>query len=459
MIPPILHTEKWTGSEHKVRPSVLLLLWPHFINSLRFTSLYVSRTIRVCLLLYYKFLSLSLPLDFHHCHNTVLMIGFGSQSLGPNLKNSFIVRLIFSSSLSISSSSSSLQFLNTSVIIFRPIRKVRSPFFWDSTRSNSPRILSSASSSHYPSNCPFFQVLSSFKPQIHLLTVIEFFRCSDSTRWDSSRTISSERPDLSLHSQVQSPPFQIFHCHVWRRPDMDGKSSFHSSFSLRQRLCPCSKLPYLSPFPLTTTRKQESNQNIVTLNGVDPDHVERMLKYMYEMDYSAGEGSTVAEQLFLHVHMFKIADMYDIIDLKIASRKKFIFLGRIEWRDRAFADAIEETYKTMEPDPSLRLAIIDICLVNIDALLKRVPFCDVMREYGEFSAQLVHNLAAKKSPNRGPYRNALDFQVGFWTRDSLANARDLKGERLLLISVVLDNVQDLRTGLGPDYPDGIEIGS
>lgn len=165
MIPPILHTEKWTGSEHKVRPSVLLLLWPHFINSLRFTSLYVSRTIRVCLLLYYKFLSLSLPLDFHHCHNTVLRIGFGSQSLGPNLKNSFIVRLIFSSSLSISSSSSSLQFLNTSVIIFRPIRKVRSPFFWDSTRSNSPRILSSASSSHYPSNCPLFKFSLPLNPR------------------------------------------------------------------------------------------------------------------------------------------------------------------------------------------------------------------------------------------------------------------------------------------------------
>lgn len=129
---------------------------------------------------------------------------------------------------------------------------------------------------------------------------------------------------------------------------------------------------------------------MVSIEDFDVGVVEAMLHFMYNFDYINVNGTS---SMVFEAQVYQIADKYDISSLKEHAKKKFGAAIDIGWSMDDFPLAITVAYTTSPlEDRGLRDLIIETCNDNINGLLEKSYFCEVLRSTNDFAADLVPSL-------------------------------------------------------------------
>ncbi|TLD36088.1 Leptomycin B resistance protein pmd1 [Venturia nashicola] len=145
--------------------------------------------------------------------------------------------------------------------------------------------------------------------------------------------------------------------------------------------------------------KKEAN---IDLSEQDPDAVEALLEYLYKSDYTRLTKDNVTA-LVLHVHIYQLADMYDIAELKTVAAGLFEEAAKKDWELPAFPLAVQEIYINPEDDAkTLRKLVVNQANENLEALLKDDDgeFAQVMTTFGEFGKDLCRASFQGPTSNR-----------------------------------------------------------
>ncbi|TID23405.1 Leptomycin B resistance protein pmd1 [Venturia nashicola] len=145
--------------------------------------------------------------------------------------------------------------------------------------------------------------------------------------------------------------------------------------------------------------KKEAN---IDLSEQDPDAVEALLEYLYKSDYTRLTKDNV-NALVLHVHVYQLADMYDIAELKEVAAGLFKEAAEKDWELPAFPLAVQEIYINPEDGAkTLRKLVVNQANENLEALLKDDDgeFAQVMTTFGEFGKDLCRASFQGPTSNR-----------------------------------------------------------
>lgn len=123
-----------------------------------------------------------------------------------------------------------------------------------------------------------------------------------------------------------------------------------------------------------------------------------MLRFMYAFDYDgSGNDQERVSPMIFNAEVYSIADKYDVQALKIRAKEKFDKAVWTCWDMDDFPRAITEVYSsTPSTDKGLRDALVEIAFQNINALLKKPDFQDVLEDTAGFAAGLTTVLAQRK---------------------------------------------------------------
>ncbi|KXT03678.1 hypothetical protein AC578_5172 [Pseudocercospora eumusae] len=207
---------------------------------------------------------------------------------------------------------------------------------------------------------------------------------------------------------------RVFHSHEYS--DLVIKCEGHSLEWSTHKLVVCA---YSDVLAATLHRgaqlEEKSQKNDIKLDD-DPQAIEAMLYYMYNLDY--GDFSNSPDHvaaIIMDVKVFTIADKYNIKALMDLAAEKFELRCSEQWRESVFADAIKQVY-TVAPDHDDRLKRIVIDTVQEHAAQlyghhndAYLDFERMGREVAEFSADMCKKLASEdkeemrtyKCPNQG----------------------------------------------------------
>lgn len=120
-----------------------------------------------------------------------------------------------------------------------------------------------------------------------------------------------------------------------------------------------------------------------------------MLRFMYSFDYNNLHSTSC---MVYDAQVYQIADKYDIPALKSHSIEKFRDAITTGWSMDDFPLAISVVYSTTPSrDRGLRDLAVETSRKNIDKLLQRDGFCELLRETADFSADLIPFLCGKVS--------------------------------------------------------------
>lgn len=150
---------------------------------------------------------------------------------------------------------------------------------------------------------------------------------------------------------------------------------------------------------LTNGWVQEGKTGQIDLVEDDPDIVDRMIDYLYRLDYDDQPGSANAKEpngrLVINSLVYAIADKYEIWSLKDAAKKKAAVLVENEWNDDSFLIALETAWMTTpQSDRGLRDLFIPVLCTNRIELVKKEPYMDALRSIADLAADMVQALCA-----------------------------------------------------------------
>jgi hypothetical protein len=90
------------------------------------------------------------------------------------------------------------------------------------------------------------------------------------------------------------------------------------------------------------------------------------------------------------MHVYALADMLDVPDLKLAAVKKLQSQLEDNWTAASFSGIVKEVYSTTNSrDKKIRDLIIKSALKHHTELCKIEEFKEVLNEFGEFSGGIV----------------------------------------------------------------------
>ncbi|OBS15072.1 hypothetical protein FPOA_14087 [Fusarium poae] len=140
---------------------------------------------------------------------------------------------------------------------------------------------------------------------------------------------------------------------------------------------------------------KESSERQIDIKDFDASVVEAMLRFMYSFDYSNIYGTST---MVFDAQMYQIADKYDIPALKAQSKNKFDVAVTTGWSMDDFPLAITMVYESTPPeDRGLRDLVVETARKNIDKLLGRDGFCELIRKTPDFAADLIPFLCVQPS--------------------------------------------------------------
>ncbi|KAF8541485.1 BTB/POZ protein [Trichophaea hybrida] len=147
----------------------------------------------------------------------------------------------------------------------------------------------------------------------------------------------------------------------------------------------------------------EAQDNIVTIREHSIEAVRAFLKYCYTGDYSDSDvihgTATGCNTAISHLHVYALADMLDVPDLKVLATKKLQTELEKEWSN--LADILKEAYSiTNSRDKEIRDLLVASAVKHLDELLKKEDFTGALNEVAEFSGTLV--IAMKAAPDVQP---------------------------------------------------------
>ncbi|KAF8853785.1 hypothetical protein BDZ45DRAFT_65034 [Acephala macrosclerotiorum] len=94
--------------------------------------------------------------------------------------------------------------------------------------------------------------------------------------------------------------------------------------------------------------------------------------------------------LMFNVKMYIAGDKYDIPGLRVLATKKFKTCVAQHWNNSTFSEAAQHLWEnTIDSDRQLRNVVIKTAHKNIDQLLDRGEFVDLMKSHGEFGLDIV----------------------------------------------------------------------
>lgn len=126
----------------------------------------------------------------------------------------------------------------------------------------------------------------------------------------------------------------------------------------------------------TNSGPQEAASREIPLPDDNPIIVEKMIGYLYKLDYSDSPldcGGHPA--LLINAQVYTIAEKYNIHSLKALAREKFEKMVDQEWQDDGLTLAIKEIYtSTPDSDRELRDIVCYVAEGNVKVLLRRPDF-------------------------------------------------------------------------------------
>ncbi|KAF5590031.1 n-carbamoyl-l-amino acid hydrolase [Fusarium pseudoanthophilum] len=143
---------------------------------------------------------------------------------------------------------------------------------------------------------------------------------------------------------------------------------------------------------------KESSERKIDIKDFDPSVVEAMLRFIYSLEYSNTYGTS---SMVFDAQMWQIADKYDIQALKAESKKKFEIAVATGWSMEDFPTAVAIVYEAALP--GLREIAVRTANDNIEDLIKKDGFCELMRATPHFTADLVQALCDKALELRNQY--------------------------------------------------------
>ncbi|RSL61090.1 hypothetical protein CEP53_005221 [Fusarium sp. AF-6] len=147
---------------------------------------------------------------------------------------------------------------------------------------------------------------------------------------------------------------------------------------------------------------KESSEQVINIQDFEISVVKAMLHFMYNFDYT--NVNDISPMVF-EAQVYQIADKYDIKSLKEHARKKFSAAINTGWRTDDFPLAITVAYTTSPlEDRGLRDLIVETSSQNIDDLLGKGYFCEVLRNTNDFAADLVPFLRGRGAHVTKQYR-------------------------------------------------------
>jgi speckle-type POZ protein len=123
--------------------------------------------------------------------------------------------------------------------------------------------------------------------------------------------------------------------------------------------------------------------------------VEAMLRFMYQFDYdSSGSDQARVSPLIFNVKVYSIADKYDVPALKLQAKGKFEDAAETCWNMDDFPHAITEIYASIPAtDRGLSDPVVEIACKNINPLLEKQDFRDVLKNSAGFAADVTQLMA------------------------------------------------------------------
>ncbi|TGO45842.1 hypothetical protein BCON_0361g00020 [Botryotinia convoluta] len=145
---------------------------------------------------------------------------------------------------------------------------------------------------------------------------------------------------------------------------------------------------------------KEAVTNEISFERDSPHALWRVLRYIYTGDYSEESSRALDTQgddieLLKHPRVFALADMFCMEDLKSICCQKLKSQLQAHWISDTFPECIREVYLTsnsIDANP-MRIAVVDT-LVSHKALLKKPSFQELVRDGGDFAADLVLALSS-----------------------------------------------------------------
>ncbi|KAF8251772.1 POZ domain-containing protein [Wilcoxina mikolae CBS 423.85] len=143
----------------------------------------------------------------------------------------------------------------------------------------------------------------------------------------------------------------------------------------------------------------EALDNVVTIREHSIEAVRAFLKYCYTGDYSDSDvihgTASGCNTALNHLHVYALADMLDVLDLKVLATKKLQTQLEMEWSN--LAEILKEAYSITNPrDKEIRDVLVASAMKHLDELLKKEDFTGALNEVAEFSGTLV--IAMKAAP-------------------------------------------------------------
>ncbi|MCJ1387913.1 hypothetical protein MMC18_000756 [Xylographa bjoerkii] len=146
---------------------------------------------------------------------------------------------------------------------------------------------------------------------------------------------------------------------------------------------------------------RESMTGEIVLTEDDPDTVDRMVDYLYRLDYEDEPSIQYFESpegpLLINARVYAIADKYDISTLKTVAVQKTTKFLKMSWDEENFIAAFGLVWNaTPIQDRSLRELYLPFILRYSHSLYKNEAFLELLRVNGDLAVDVLVALLGEK---------------------------------------------------------------
>lgn len=118
-----------------------------------------------------------------------------------------------------------------------------------------------------------------------------------------------------------------------------------------------------------------------------------MIRHMYQLPHDrVGEAEEAIQDLAYHVHLYIVAEKYDVPDLRMTVNETFAALIEGKWDSDEFAEAIQLVYANRWADTALQDTVVACCKQHIQKLMKRDIFVQLLGQTALLARELLKDL-------------------------------------------------------------------
>ncbi|MCJ1381875.1 hypothetical protein MMC17_004987 [Xylographa soralifera] len=147
---------------------------------------------------------------------------------------------------------------------------------------------------------------------------------------------------------------------------------------------------------------KEGRSGEITLAEDDAEVVDRMIDYLYRLDYDDKPNTANANSsdgpLVMNANIYAIADKYEIWSLKEVAQRKTAEALMTDSNHESFLSAVDIVWNTTPLfDRGLRNLFLPVIAENKKTLLKKEAFMESVRTNGDLAADVLEDTWAKSS--------------------------------------------------------------